>query len=405
MATSVKPVFLTDSAPMLVPDAAIALTRMSAPTQERRTRYKLWELQSCWHCMVIGTCLTLSDVRQAAIKVSLATKETSDYAVHQLAVECAADKSHRLTQHLQKRLDKMYAAEIKAFRSAKTPDTLLAMWNDGWKSGQVAGSLWALITNQLATRDIIQVVFGEVHMMSHLSGASICVDRKRLVTQERKIDALNDELLLVRNRAAQTSQTLIDNKKSLDESYGDTARLRSQLTSVQADSEKLTSQPCSKTTLSDALVLRLRTRVAELQHSNNDLQLTNVRQAKEIDRLNRLVASTAYQQPDQRDENLKLCGQCVLYLGGKAQQRRHFQALVESCDGRFLHHDGGRESCPHRIAELVSQADVVMCPTDCISHRAMEKARSLCAKQDKPIVFMKRASLSTFTQSLHQALG
>lgn len=61
--------------------------------------------------------------------------------------------------------------------------------------------------------------------------------------------------------------------------------------------------------------------------------------------------------------------------------------------------------CPYRISELVNQADVVICATDCISHGAMEKARALCAKQDKPIVFMQRASLSTFKRSLQEAFG
>mgnify|MGYP003868062171 CR=1 FL=1 len=121
--------------------------------------------------------------------------------------------------------------------------------------------------------------------------------------------------------------------------------------------------------------------------------------------MERLLSASRSKNLRRDGVSLKLCGQCVLYLGGKAQQRRHFQALVESCEGRFLHHDVGRESCPHRISELVSQADVVMCPTDCISHGAMEKARDLCAKQDKPIVFMQRASLSSFTRDLQKVLS
>lgn len=37
--------------------------------------------------MVVGTCLTLAEVRQAAAKAKTPVKDKSDYDIHQLAVE------------------------------------------------------------------------------------------------------------------------------------------------------------------------------------------------------------------------------------------------------------------------------------------------------------------------------
>ena len=392
---------LSSDAP-LIPFLPITAPRQSI---QRKSRYKLWELQNCWHCMVVGTCLTLTEVRQSALKAALLVAKKSDYNIHQLAVECAADKQHPLTQRLQKLLERKYALQVKHFRVAKNSEELAALWDSGWKSGQVGGSLWALITHHSATRDLVLEVFGQVHMMSHLSGASTCVDRVRLKEQERQLEALTGELETVRCRYAQTSQLLAEQTRLLEAERAASHRLKT--VSQQAEKRQLTSvhPSISKLAVSNDLIGQLRGKISKLQLRVGRERALNKSQQHDIDKLERLLAENMNEEESVTDTALRLCGQCVLYLGGKAQQRRHFQDYVESCEGRFLHHDGGRETCPHRISELVSQADVVMCPTDCISHGAMEKARALCAKQNKPIVFMQRASLSTFTRSLQKTFG
>jgi len=401
----VKYPFSSESLPLDAPLIPILPLATSEQSLVRRTRYKLWELQSCWYCMVVGTCLTLAEVRQSAQKAALAVTHKSDYDIHQLAVECAADKQHPLTQRLQKLLERKYALQVKHFRGAKNSEEVAVLWDSGWKSGQVGGSLWALITHHSATRDIVLAVFGQVHMMSHLSGASTCADRGRLKEQERQLEVLTNELETVRCRYVQTSQFLVEQTRLVDAERANCQRLK--ILSEQAEKNQLTAvhPSISKLAASNDLIDQLRGKISDLQQCVGQERALKQSQKGDIDRLERLLAVNLDEEQPETTAALRLCGQCVLYLGGKAQQRRHFQEYVESCEGRFLHHDGGRETCPHRISELVSQADVVMCPTDCISHRAMEKARALCAKQNKPIVFMQRASLSTFTRSLQKTFG
>lgn len=391
--------------------------------QVRNTRYKLWELQDCWHCMVVGTCLTLAEVRQQASKAGLPVKNNSDYDIHQLAVESAADSKHPLAQRLQKLLERKFAVSVKQFRAARDEPGLRSLWDSGWRSGQVAASLWALITHPLATRAMILDVFGQVHMMSHLSGASTCVDRHRLQEQERQLASLEKELQALRLRHEQGSEALQEQTRLADTLRLENRKLQGRLRTMSVD--KTLGEPDlpvtrSRLTARAMQAEQLEQNVAELQQALDEERSERYRLQQDVQRLEMLLelrleesaqsetantgtAAESGDCPGSRD--LKLCGQCVLYLGGKAQQRRHFQALVESCEGRFLHHDGGRETCPHRISELVSQADVVMCPTDCISHSAMQKARALCARQDKPMVFMQRSSLSAFTRSLHETLN
>lgn len=371
----------------------------------RSTRQKLWELQDCWHCMVVGTCLTLTEVRQAASKSRLSVVNKSDYDIHQLAVECAADKQHPLTQRLHKLLERKYANAIKQFRAAKTAEELSEHWLRGWDSGAIASSLWALITHPAVNRVLIMEAFGQVHMLSHLAGASVCVDRRLRLKQEEQNSALTHELKELKARCREVTTRFREQTTMLETEQARIRTLQAQADQAKAQLQKLSASLSVKSTDFSHLVEPLQMSNRKLRLSVLEGEALSRQQKQEIKRLQRLLSG--YEKPERQSdaEDMKLCGQCVLYLGGKAQQRRHFQALVESCDGRFLHHDGGRESCPHRIADLVSQADVVMCPTDCISHGAMEKARALCAKQDKPIVFMQRSSLSSFTRSLQEVIG
>lgn len=402
-----KECILADAMAVNAPDTPLPFVSATPRPTNRQTRFKLWQLQDCWHCMVIGTCLSLEDVRQAASKSSLSVSDKSDYAIHQLAVECAANKQHPLTQRLQKLLEKKYAPVIKQFRAAKTAEQLCELWSSGWSSGEVAGSLWALITHPEVKRQIIMDAFGQVHMLSHLSGASVCVDRRIRLKQENLNATLKNELKALQSRYDKATAMLREQRSQAEKERATARSLKAVAdhATEQLHGSLTKSTQKSSGATSNHLIEQLREKNRELRQSVAEERVQKKRQAQEIERLQQLLSG--YENDNRRTdtEALKLCGQCVLYLGGKIQQRRHIQAFVESCEGRFLHHDGGRESCPHRIAELVGQADVVMCPTDCISHGAMEKARSLCAKQDKPIVFMQRSSLSSFTRSLQEAIA
>ena len=371
----------------------------------RTTRFRLWELQACWHCMIIGTCLTLREVRQQAKKAGFAVDALSDYEIHRLAVERAAGSRHQLTQRIQKLLDRKYDVQLRRFRPAVDSDALAACWQSAREVGQVGGGLWALLTHPRSTSDLIHVVFGEVHMMSHLAGAKSCVDLERLTTQDTRIDELEAEVAEVRHRHLQATQAHVLQRQRFDREL---KQLQREVAVERAGRRKAECAAASLPLAADdtdtprtierlhrdnaALAQRTRALEADLRQLGDE----NTR----LDRqLSQLLASA--QQQGEADEHA-LCGQCVLYLGGKAQQCRHFQALVEARSGRFLHHDGGIEDNGQRISDLVHRADAVLCPTDCISHSAMKKARLLCEKQHKPLIFMQRASLSAFASSLEQ---
>jgi hypothetical protein len=53
----------------------------------------------------------------------------------------------------------------------------------------------------------------------------------------------------------------------------------------------------------------------------------------------------------------------------------------------------------------VSRADIVLFPTNCVSHEAMWSAKRLATQLGKPYRAMRSASLAAFTHALHDVIA
>ena len=101
--------------------------------------------------------------------------------------------------------------------------------------------------------------------------------------------------------------------------------------------------------------------------------------------------------------SVDLCGRRVAYVGGRSGIVGYFRALVERLNGQFIHHDGGIEDHEGQLGRILGQADVVLCPVDCVSHRACLRAKQFCKRAAKPFVPLRTAGLSSFVTGLRQA--
>ena len=103
------------------------------------------------------------------------------------------------------------------------------------------------------------------------------------------------------------------------------------------------------------------------------------------------------------DRAVDLCGRRVAYVGGRSGIVGHFRALVERLNGQLIHHDGGIEDHEGQLGRILGQADVVLCPVDCVSHRACLRAKQFCKRTAKPFVPLRTAGLSSFVSGLRRA--
>ena len=76
---------------------------------------------------------------------------------------------------------------------------------------------------------------------------------------------------------------------------------------------------------------------------------------------------------------------------------------MERTGARFLHHDGGIEHSAALLPGLVSRADHLFFPVDCISHDAVATIKRLCRQLERPYHPLRTASLATLVSSLAMA--
>jgi hypothetical protein len=96
----------------------------------------------------------------------------------------------------------------------------------------------------------------------------------------------------------------------------------------------------------------------------------------------------------------QLGGAQVLYVGGRAHQVPQLKALVERAGGKLLHHDAGIEHSMTLLPGLISRADCVVFPIDCVSHEAAGVLKRQCRQLAKPFVPVRTSSLASLLSGL-----
>lgn len=377
---------------------------------QRTSRRRLDEVPAKWHCSIVGTCLTLTDLRKIVRKARFNLPEDADdYRLHGAVVQNAS-QSVMLAKMLTKHLDRRFSAAITRFGRAESEDDLARLWDEAVRSGDVPGAYWALMTHRADCVRLRDRAYGEVHMLSHLSGATQRVDMRRLSQLEEDLaerdrelrtlaaerTALREGIAAAERRAAEASMLaeraetlearvaelesgaalcglrgdLCATRRALDSRDALLARVRADLDAERQGTERL-----------DRLVRHLSGRVADLE----------LRLREEANRP--AATGDAPSLPDLEQRR-------ILLVGGKPNVVPHVGDLVGRCNGRFLHHDGGVEDACPRLAGAVSQSDVVFCAVTCVSHEAVNHLKKNCQRDGKTFLPLPGYSRSAVERAL-----
>jgi len=116
---------------------------------------------------------------------------------------------------------------------------------------------------------------------------------------------------------------------------------------------------------------------------------------RDLDLVERRLSAISPPQAQSPDISLDLSGVTLLYVGGRANQVPQLKDLTERTGARFLHHDGGIEHSSGLIPRLISRADHVFVPIDCVSHDAVATIKRLCRMTGKTYQPLRTASLAS----------
>lgn len=391
-------------------------------------RKKIWEIDECFKCALIGTCLSRGELRKLGReKVYAIGPPSDDYLLHSQFIAIAGQQDAK-GKSLHKYLEKKYRAATRKYFLVATDEEIRKLWVADLAEGRIDSAWWAVMTHPLASQDLVTELYREVHMLghdcvssSHKKKVLIGYLRTRVASLEEVLGSERQSYLREKRQLKEEISGLTMERDGQAAIVRENHKLRAEMAALserivslnsawQEDparqaNEELRLQNCELHAGIDALAVEL----ATMKEQHRILEQRASDQAGEIAALETLLlrhpvpASPCAACADQNTANcpgLNLCGRTVLYVGGLNKMVPHYRQMVESSGGRFIHHDGGREVSRSLLPKMLLTADAVFCPIDCVSHDACNCVKTMCKRYRKPFVLMRSASLSSLAKGL-----
>jgi hypothetical protein len=387
--------------------------QLDLASQGRARRTRIWELSNHLHCSIVGTCLSTAELRQVVAKTRPAADGSSEHDLHRRGVTLAGQRDGA-AKLLHKALDRKHRAAIARFDKAGTVDEVRTEWREAVKRGDIPGGYWAAMTHPAASDALVREVFGEVHMLSHLVGAANRADIRKLAELEAENDRLRAKLarqqdqlrdgLTRRDARIQELNDLLARRIGEEAAAGqpDDASERAALEGLVASLEqRLRSEGNRRIAVEE----RLARRTEELAREREQHAASRHQEAVLREELEAIEPDIASQAAEGEASPASLAGLSLLYVGGRTDRLGHLRTLSEQRGVTFLHHDGGVDDRSGLLAGLVSRADVVMFPVDCVSHEAVTIVKRLCRQTAKRYVPLRSSGTSSYVAALARSAG
>ena len=415
----------------LLANAGVATVFPAAPLTKAKSepvtrqpparRRKLWELEEKQHCPVIGSCLSLEELKKIARKAgyvgAMSGNRFDAYRLHVEAVSLSCTRN-AAAEAMHKLLERKYALVVARFERARTDADVLALWREHIERGEVAGAMWAALTHKAASHETRHVVYGDVHMLSHQIGAGQAADLRRLEWLERRhIELSEDNRRLKSELQAQAEQAagLRQRLAAEQTSSAHIAALQNQVRELESGQAMvaigrqlmLAQAQAARAREAELRVRALEEKVGSLRADKARLLREQEEIGRERDALEELWSANPGPVSDEAacGGDCLACpnslrGRCVLCVGGRTPLLPQYRQLAERLGVRLIHHDGGKEETLARLPDLLNASDAVICPTDCVGHLAYYQLKKHCKQNGKPCVLTRNSGVAGFAAAL-----
>jgi len=363
----------------------------------------------------------------------------SDFRLHGTLVNLAGCRC-KASRTLNTMLDRKYRKQINRYAKIKDDQKIMKLWEEDNRTGNVPGAYWAIMTHPCASGDIQGEIYGQVHMMGHDTHGDYQRDNHLLEQLKDKITVLEDVI-------GHERLTSLEKEKGYQQEIAELQVIEQDYVTVKAENIRLRAK--LDETLAEAVdpygfkvqidELRLHNaslcgRLDELTGEIEDREDQLVVAKKTIDNLENIQKHIKAENEELRQEIVSieaalllslpststcahcenqdtercpgpdLCGQTVLYVGGRQSLVPRYKQLIEKHGGKFLHHDGGIEVARANLPKLLTSADAVVCPVDCVSHDACNCVKKICKRYQKPFAMMRSSGLTSLTRGLSKVV-
>jgi hypothetical protein len=373
--------------------APVPMVAAAPPPPTRRRR--IWDLAGTFHCSIVGTCLTADELRRLLRKLDPAPAGATDHDLHGRGVGLASrdDQAGKL---LNKALDDRHAGTIHRFAAARDVAALRAFWREALDSGDIPGAYWAVLTHPALDDTLTREAFGAVHMLSHLVGAANRADIRRLVAQDRELAEQRDAIARQHARL----QELVEERTAAQEALA-TLRLVQVAPAVAEPASDLQRRLDAAEQRAAALEARRAEAESAAEAAERRAAMAEARAEEALLRVAEAEAGLAVLAPAEApDAPAAPLPGTVLYVGGRPNQVPALREGAARLGVALLHHDGGVEENGSQLPGLVSRAELVVFPVDCVSHEAAWAVKRLCRAAGRPYRPLRSSGVTSFLAAL-----
>ena len=376
------------------------------PEQRASRRTRIWELSSHLHCSIVGTCLSTIELRQVLSKAKMVHGST-EHDLHSQGVLLASLRDGR-AKLLHKALDHRHRTVIGRFERASTVDEVRALWQEARQQGEIPGAYWAALTHPATDDGLIREIFGEVHMLSHLVGAANRADIRRLSELEAENVRLREKLVRQQDHLRDAIISRDGKLRALSELLA--CRISEQPQDAPSDDDTGTTELVAnleqrlraETNRRAAVEERLARATRALERERRQREALERSERTLSDELQAIEAGFTSNADASDAPTTAVAGLSLLYVGGRTDRIGHLREASKRLGAQFMHHDGGVDDRSGLLGGLVSRADLVMFPVDCVSHEAVTLVKRLCRQMEKPFVPLRSNGMASFAAALNR---
>lgn len=149
--------------------------------------------------------------------VGMPVDDTSSYVVHTAIVTLVSYNDFR-SKKVQSYLNKKFKATLHKTKKMNAAE-LTQEWKRVVNSGDLIATFWAVMTHPCTNERMRRDFYGDIHMQSHMSGASNRVDLKRLNQLENECKKFDSDTLIQQEKfkKIQLENTRLQQKFQLQE--------------------------------------------------------------------------------------------------------------------------------------------------------------------------------------------
>jgi len=379
---------------------------------------RFWEIDDCFKCPIVGSCLELTEQMQILKKTGFSIKKITPFEIHQNLLY-NSDSENKVSLKIDSRLNQQFKNELTGFFNLPETD-FMRCWKNHAHNGNIEGLMWVAATRPDLSNKAKRTIFGDIHMQMHHNAVEARRQSQQTVQQQKRNQKLTEKMqestktikeLKKGNQASnkereysqQTFTVLEEQNKKLEKELNQ-LRENKPLESLRLENQALQAE---KKKLSGELKeTQRRLHFLEDQHRELFSRFTDERKVTnqlrhEVEKVINLLP--AFKRNEEMCPSFDLCRKRILLVGGITKLEAYYRKLIEKRGGVFEYHDGYVQGGgSDELVNLVKRADMVICPVDCNSHGACSLVKNLSKKYCKPFKMLPKSSLNAVSQAISE---